>query len=102
MYHIVHFHADGGQMCVPGRRVFTNQAEADAFADEMRNEPDHRCGPESVTQEESETDPGDLGMIYPELANMRRSTFAAVPDPRTPHRAFWSYLRRLLSRGCDA
>jgi hypothetical protein len=64
-YYIVHFHADGGQMCVPGRRVFTDRAEADAFADRMRKEPDHACGPESMRQEEAETDPGNLGVIYP-------------------------------------
>ncbi len=72
MFHVVHFHADGGQACIPGRRVFTDKKTADDFADRMRTEPDHLCGSESVRQEESEINPGDKGMIYPELAVIGR------------------------------
>lgn len=64
MYHVVEFHADGGQMCVPGRRVFTEKPVADSFAEQMRNEEGHSCGPESVRQYESFTDPGKLGDMY--------------------------------------
>jgi hypothetical protein len=86
-------------MCVPGRRVFTNQAEADAFADEMRNEPDHRCGPESVTQEESETDPGNSGVIYPGLANIGRASLPVRARGRrrpTRRSALVAWFRSLL------
>ena len=63
-YHVVEFHADGGQMCVEGRRVFTDEAQADGFAERMRNEEGHSCGPESVRQYKSETSPGGEGDIY--------------------------------------
>src|SRR6185503_1421303 len=56
---VVHFHADGGQTCVPGRRVFANQHDARQFAERMRNERGHRC--ENHTWiEETDSDPGNL------------------------------------------
>jgi len=50
MYHVVEFHADGGQMCVPGHRSFTNPEKAKQFADQMRSEPEHTCGSKSVLE----------------------------------------------------
>lgn len=70
--YIVEFHADGGQMCVPGRRVFVHKHEADRFAEAMRNEPGHICGPESVTQYESDDPLPNEGHIYPTIANLGR------------------------------
>lgn len=64
MYHIVEFHADGGQACVPGRRTFTDPEAAKQFAKRMREEPGHTCGPQSVKESTSETDLGNKGMIY--------------------------------------
>ncbi len=68
-YHVVEFHADGGQMCIPGRRCFTNPMEANRFARRMRSEPDHTCGPKSVKQYTSRKRLCDKGAIYPEIAN---------------------------------
>ena len=42
MYYIVEFHADGGQMCVSGRRFFTDPEKGKQFANKMRTEPDHK------------------------------------------------------------
>lgn len=67
-YIIVYFHADGGQYCDQGRRVFTSMDKAEKFAEERRNERDHVCGPKSVRIEISDTDPGDEGIIYPGIA----------------------------------
>ena len=64
MYHVVDFHADGGQMCAPGRRSFANPEEARQFADHMRLTPGHTCGPESVREYTSETDLGNEGNTY--------------------------------------
>lgn len=72
MYHIVEFHADGGQMCMPGRRSFDDPEKAKQFAERMRSEPGHNCGPTSVKEHTSKTDPGDEGAIYPEIANIGR------------------------------
>ena len=72
MFHIVEFHADGGQMCVPGVRCFENKVEADSFAERLRNEPGHSCGPASVRQRESERSIENHGVIYPGVANMGR------------------------------
>lgn len=72
MYHIVEFHADGGQMCVNGRRSFDDPEEADQFAERMRPEPNHYCGPESVKTFETEEILEDMGAIYPEIANIGR------------------------------
>ena len=72
MYHIVEFHADGGQMCVPGRRSFDDSEEARRFAEKKRSEPGHSCGSKSVKEFTSETDLGDEGTIYPEIANTGR------------------------------
>lgn len=72
MHHIVEFHADGGQMCVSGRRSFTDPEKARQFAEQMRSEPGHTCGPASVREYTSETDLGNEGAIYPEIANIGR------------------------------
>ena len=72
MYHIVKFHADGGQMCVPGHRSFTNSEEAARFAERMRSAPGHTCGPESVRTYTSEVDLGNEGYEYPLIANSGR------------------------------
>lgn len=74
MFHIVEFHADGGQMCVFGRRSFGDFEESKQFADKIRSEPDHSCGPESVRTFTSETDLGNEGYGYPMLANAARGT----------------------------
>jgi hypothetical protein len=64
MFYIVNFHADGGQACIPGRRVFTNAEKALKFAERMRNEPGHTCE-NSVSLITSDTYPGDdKGEIY--------------------------------------
>lgn len=73
-YHIVKFHADGGQMCVPGIRCFTDKWEADKLAEHLRTEVGHSCGPQSVQQYESETPIDNDGVIYPGVANMGRNT----------------------------
>ena len=72
MLYVVEFHADGGQMCVSGHRSFTDPEKAKQFADKMRSEPDHTCGPESVREYVSDTDLGNEGAIYPEVANIGR------------------------------
>ncbi|TSC89546.1 MAG: hypothetical protein G01um10143_36 [Parcubacteria group bacterium Gr01-1014_3] len=72
MYYIIEFHADGGQMCIPGRRAFSDPEAAKKFAERMRSEPDHTCGLESVKEFVSETDLGNEGEIYPILANAGR------------------------------
>lgn len=72
-YHIVKFHADGGQMCVPGSRCFNTSEDANIFAERLRNEPGHTCGPQSVKQYESEQAVPDEGVIYPGLANAGRN-----------------------------
>ena len=82
MYHIVEFHADGGQMCVPGRRSFPNPEEASKFAERMRSEPEHTCGPESVRTYTSETDPGNEGHEYPMIANSGREMFRIQEEDR--------------------
>jgi hypothetical protein len=69
MYYIVHFHADGGQMCVPGRRVFLDSGQALAFFNRCATEKDHTCI-NSVRMEASKTNPGDEGEIYPAVANL--------------------------------
>lgn len=56
MYHIVEFHADGGQMCVRGHRSFADPEKARQFAEKMRSEPGHTCGPASVREYTSETE----------------------------------------------
>jgi hypothetical protein len=76
-YIIVHFHADGGQTCIPGRRVFDfpeKKQEALDFADKMRKEPNHACGSDSVSIEISQTNPGDFGKLYPAVADVGRHT----------------------------
>jgi hypothetical protein len=72
MFYIVEFHADGGQMCVPGIRCFDSVEKADAFAERLRNEPGHTCGSKSVRQHESETFVESHGVVYPGVANMGR------------------------------
>lgn len=67
IYYVVHFHADGGVVCIPGRRVFTDPERANAFANYMRDEPGHLCGSESVSIEETDHDPGNTGRLYPEM-----------------------------------
>lgn len=62
-FYVVHFHADGGQACIPGRRVFTDPDEADHFAHTCRNERGHTCH-NSVRVEITETDPGNDGRLY--------------------------------------
>ncbi len=75
MYHIVHFHADGGQMCGPGVRCFDDPVKASQFADKQRNVPGHTCK-DSVREEISETpvrpfgltmDEGDVERAHPEM-----------------------------------
>lgn len=73
-YHIVEFHADGGQMCVPGVRCFIDKNDADKWAEYFRTEPGHSCGPQSVKQYESEMPIENHGIIYPGIANMGRDT----------------------------
>jgi hypothetical protein len=73
MFYIVEFHADGGQMCVPGIRCFDSVEKANAFAERLRNEPGHTCGPNSVRQRESETPIENHGVVYPGVANMGRT-----------------------------
>lgn len=63
MFYIVHFHADGGQACIPGRRVFSSSDAAKRFAKNMENEPGHLCK-NCVNIEVSDTNPGDYGSIY--------------------------------------
>lgn len=72
MFHIVAFHADGGQMCIPGLRCFDTVEAANDFAERLRNEPGHSCGPQSVKQYESETSIPGRGIVYPGVANMGR------------------------------
>jgi hypothetical protein len=40
---VVEFHADGGQACVLGRRVFNDPVEAGRFAQRCRDEKGHTC-----------------------------------------------------------
>ena len=48
MYYVVHFHADGGQMCTEGRRCFEDQTIAEGLAAILKSEPGYTCGPLSV------------------------------------------------------
>lgn len=68
IYHIVNFHADGGQMCVPGRRCFENPRDAHEFAKAMRDEPGHNCGPKSVKQYTADKPLKNEGHVYPTIA----------------------------------
>ncbi|MDP1629510.1 MAG: hypothetical protein Q8L57_02725 [bacterium] len=72
MFHIVEFHGDGGQMCVLGRRVFTDPSLAEKFADEKRNEQGHNCGPKSVRLYTSEISMENIGQEYPTIAGTNR------------------------------
>ncbi|MBI3590584.1 MAG: hypothetical protein HY094_04305 [Candidatus Melainabacteria bacterium] len=72
IYHIVNFHADGGQACVPGRRCFENPTNAHTFAKVMREESGHKCGPKSVEQFTSDTPLENEGYIYPAIAQLGR------------------------------
>lgn len=67
-YYVVHFHADGGQCCSPGHRTFKNKNDAKAFAERMKAEPGHSCGPKSVKIQKSKDDKGSSGVIYPGIA----------------------------------
>lgn len=71
-FHVVEFHADGGQACTFGRRIFDNVVEAEHFEKRMRNEPDHLCGPESVKTFSTEERKSDSGEIYPNVASSVR------------------------------
>lgn len=82
MYYIVEFHADGGQMCVAGRRSFNDPVEARRFADRMRSEPGHTCGPKSVRTYISETNPENEGYEYPMIANSGREMFRIQEETR--------------------
>lgn len=64
MYYIVEYCADGGQMCVPGRRVFTSESEQKQFAERERAKSGHLHGPESVKEYTAEVDPGNEGYEY--------------------------------------
>lgn len=68
---IVKFHADGGQACAPGQRVFTKQEDAETFADRMRNEPGHTCT-NSVRMFWDVGPYVNFGVIYPGIANFGR------------------------------
>lgn len=70
MFYIVEFHADGGQMCVPGRRVFLDSGLALSFFTACATEKNHTCGAKSVNMTASETNPGDDGEIYPAVARL--------------------------------
>jgi len=72
MHHIVEFHADGGQTCVPGVRCFPDRGAADRFAEHERGRKGHSCGAGSVRQRESEAPLRDEGYIYPFVASMGR------------------------------
>lgn len=61
-YYIVEFHADGGQACIPGRRVFTDKNAAERFKSVMEKEPGHHCR-DSVRLTISDIDPGNEGAI---------------------------------------
>lgn len=74
MYHIVEFHADGGQVCSFGRKSFGDPKEAKEFAKKMRSEPGHSCK-DSVKEYISETYIGNEGAIYPAVANLGRDEF---------------------------
>lgn len=93
-YHIVDFHADGGQMCVPGRRSFTDPEEAGQFAEKMRREPGHVCGPNSVKEYTSETDLGNEGAVYPGVANPEDVANISPLTPSTSVGGFF-YLQHL-------
>ncbi|GEM_PF-6321658 len=69
MYHIVHFHADGGQDCVPGVRSFDDKESADAFAKQMRAEVGHTCI-DSVFQETSATQISSHGHTVDEFESI--------------------------------
>lgn len=62
-YFVVHFHADGGQMCIPGRRVFTDRVAADQFADRMLADTDHYCT-DHTRVVETDTPVDSCGDIY--------------------------------------
>lgn len=72
---VVKFHADGGQMCVPGLRDFGDDKDAaHRFANKMRDEPRHVCereandiGKSTVIVEYSEEKTKERGIIYPLL-----------------------------------
>lgn len=67
IWHIVDFHADGGQACMNGRRCFEDSEKAHKFAERMRKEPEHLCGPESVSEYTSEERLENIGLVYPKV-----------------------------------
>jgi len=83
MYYIVHFHADGGQMCVPGLRCFEDPVKAARFADKQRNVPGHTCQ-NSVREEISETPVKPFGIPMNEVEMMHPEMFTTkeAPIPR--------------------
>jgi len=62
---IVRFHADGGQACIPGQRVFADPIKAVEFANNRENEPGHNCE-DSVSisySDDLENPPHDFGCL---------------------------------------
>lgn len=91
-YHVVHFHADGGNKCAEGRRTFTSKPVADQFAELMRVEPGHTCK-DAVWQESTAHSMGDFGKLnaWQEAAVAKldvkrqpamRKTMKCLPDNR--------------------
>ena len=66
---VVHFHADGGMMCVPGVRSWPNdrqgRLEAERFAISRKRDTGHVCGPDAVWVEFVDTCPHPQGKLYP-------------------------------------
>jgi len=77
-YYVVHFHADGGQMCVPGHKTFTDKKRAESFLQTMRDEPGHNCGSDSAWMEATTEDMGSEGIVYPGLAMSGRDDYSIV------------------------
>jgi len=67
MRYVVEYHADGGQMCVPGRRVFKIESRAQAFEKKMMNEKGHTCK-NSVKLIATLKFVEDEGDMYPDVA----------------------------------
>lgn len=69
MFYIVHFHADGGQACVPGKRCFDNKMEALQFYESQLAEIGHTCIDHTwIEQQESPAE--NKGEIYPAVARL--------------------------------
>ncbi|HVN55049.1 MAG TPA: hypothetical protein VMT46_12020 [Anaerolineaceae bacterium] len=88
---VVHFHADGGMVCVPGVRSWPNdrrgRQEAERFARSRQCDTGHVCGPDAVWVEFLDTCPKPQGKLFPGKAGEPPSL--PVPSRRSAKKKAW-------------